>query len=46
MKYLDEYAKQYEDCAWLPFEELEAFMKRALIHAGFPRKTPRSSAMF
>ncbi len=38
MKYLDEYAKQYEDCAWLPFEELEAFMKEALIHAGVPRE--------
>ena len=36
MKYMDEYAQQYEDCAWLPFEELEAFMKEAVIHAGIP----------
>ena len=36
MKYMDEYASHYEDCAWLPFEELEAFMREALIHAGIP----------
>ena len=38
MRYLDEYAQQYEDCAWLPFEELEVFMKEALIHAGIPKE--------
>lgn len=36
MKYMDEYAQQYEDCAWLSFEELEQFMIEALEHAGVP----------
>jgi len=34
MKYMDEYAEQYKDCAWVSFEELEAFMEEALVHAG------------
>ncbi|GAB1432248.1 Ldh family oxidoreductase [Spirochaetota bacterium] len=38
MKYMDEYAQQYSDCAWLSFEELEAFMKEALVHAGIPKE--------
>ncbi|MGE4454834.1 MAG: Ldh family oxidoreductase [Sphaerochaeta sp.] len=37
MKYMDEYAKQYEDCAWIPFGELEKFMEEALVHAGVPK---------
>jgi L-2-hydroxycarboxylate dehydrogenase (NAD+) len=36
MKYLDEYAKDYADCAWLDFAELEKFMVEALIHSGVP----------
>jgi len=36
MKYLDEYAEHYADCAWLSFEELEAFMVEALVHRGIP----------
>ena len=36
MKYMDEYAEQYKDCAWVSFEELEAFMEEALVHAGVP----------
>ncbi len=36
MKYLDEYAQQYADCAWLSFEDLEKFMVEALIHSGVP----------
>lgn len=36
MKYMDNYAQQYADCAWLSFEELESFMREALIHAGIP----------
>ena len=36
MKYLDEYAAHYADCAWLGFEELEAFMVDALIASGVP----------
>ncbi len=37
MKYMDEYAEQYEDCAWIPFGELEKFMEEALVHAGVPK---------
>jgi len=36
MKYMDTYAEQYHDCAWIPFEELESFMEEALVHAGVP----------
>ncbi|HPY11972.1 MAG TPA: Ldh family oxidoreductase [Sphaerochaeta sp.] len=36
MKYLDEYAEHYADCAWLGFEELEAFMVDALKASGVP----------
>jgi LDH2 family malate/lactate/ureidoglycolate dehydrogenase len=36
MKYMDTYAEQYHDCAWIPFEDLESFMEEALVHAGVP----------
>lgn len=36
MKFMDEYASHYEDCAWVPFEKMEAFMQEALVHAGVP----------
>ena len=36
MKFLEEYAEHYADCAWLSFEELEAFMVDALVNAGIP----------
>lgn len=32
----DAYAAQYADCAWVPFDFLEAFMRRALEAAGVP----------
>ncbi|WP_320128291.1 Ldh family oxidoreductase [uncultured Sphaerochaeta sp.] len=36
MKFLDEYADHYADCAWIHFPELEKFMVDALVHAGIP----------
>jgi LDH2 family malate/lactate/ureidoglycolate dehydrogenase len=36
MKFIEEYAKQYANCAWIPFPELERFMHDALVHAGIP----------
>ncbi|MFA5446886.1 MAG: Ldh family oxidoreductase [Sphaerochaeta sp.] len=36
MKYMDEYADHYADCAWLSFEDLERFMVEALINSGVP----------
>ena len=36
MKFMDEYAKGYADCAWVGFSELEKFMEEALVHAGVP----------
>ena len=36
MKFMDEYAKGYADCAWVGFSELEKFMVEALVHAGVP----------
>lgn len=32
----DAYAAQYADCAWVPFDFLEAFMRRTLEAAGVP----------
>ncbi len=36
MDYDHDYGKQYADCAWLGFDELEKFMVDALEHAGVP----------
>lgn len=36
MKFMDEYANDYTDCAWVRFDELEKFMREALVHAGVP----------
>jgi len=38
MKFMDEYADNYADCAWVGFPELEKFMEEALVHAGVPAK--------
>ncbi len=36
MKFEENYADNYKDCAWIAFEELEKFMKDALLNAGIP----------
>ena len=36
MKFEETYADNYKDCAWITFEDLEKFMKEALINAGIP----------
>ena len=36
MKFEETYADNYKDCAWIPFEELEKFMREALINTGIP----------
>lgn len=35
-QYLDDYIKQYSDCAFLSFAELEDFMKKSLLAVGIP----------
>lgn len=37
MGYVEDYPKQYKDCAWLDFETLERFMKDALMAYGVPK---------
>ncbi|MDC7244092.1 MAG: Ldh family oxidoreductase, partial [Sphaerochaetaceae bacterium] len=36
MKFEETYADNYKDCAWIPFEDLETFMREALVNAGIP----------
>lgn len=36
MKFEETYADNYKDCAWIPFEDLEKFMREALVNAGIP----------
>lgn len=38
MGYIEDYPKQYKDCAWLDFETLERFMKDALMAYGVPKE--------
>ncbi|MCY1152360.1 MAG: Ldh family oxidoreductase [Sphaerochaetaceae bacterium] len=38
MKFEETYADNYKDCAWIAFEDLEKFMKEALINAGIPEE--------
>ena len=38
MGYIEDYPKQYKDCAWLDFDTLERFMKDALMAYGVPEK--------
>lgn len=38
MGYIEDYSKQYKDCAWLDFETLERFMKDALMAYGVPKE--------
>ncbi len=37
MKFEENYADNYKDCAWIPFEDLEKFMREALVNAGIPK---------
>jgi len=36
VRFMDEYESQYEECVWLDFPLLEAFMRDALMAAGVP----------
>jgi LDH2 family malate/lactate/ureidoglycolate dehydrogenase len=36
MKFEETYADNYKNCAWIPFEELEKFMREALVNTGIP----------
>lgn len=37
-KFLDEYAKQYENCVWVDFEKMEGFMMDTLMGVGVPEE--------
>lgn len=41
MRFVDEYESHYADCIWMPFADLEAFMRDALVAAGVPEDDAR-----
>ncbi len=42
--YFEEYAKQYDDCVWVPFDRLESFMTDTLTASGLPEADARTVA--